>query len=66
MKGEADEELVWIDLKRICLLLIDNLFGVQGKANRDMLTNMTEKVLDESLSDGHASTNNLSKVIRLP
>lgn len=66
MKGEAEEELKWTDLKRICLLLIDNSFGVQGKANRDMLTNMTEKVLDESLSGSDASTSNLSKVIRLP
>jgi hypothetical protein len=41
MKGEAEEELMWVDLKRICLLLIDNSFGIQGKANRDMLTSMT-------------------------
>lgn len=66
MKGEAEEELQWIDLKRICLLLIDNSLGFQGKANRDMLTNMTERVLDESLSDSDASTSDLSKVIRLP
>ena len=74
MKDEQNDELEWKEMKQLCMMLLGNRFGEEGKEKRELVAEMVGSILKEGLGvkeNGNVENDRnegaeSNKLIRLP